>query len=57
MSVNGGLSVTTKTFHGKTGYQEVEVDNHGRIVRLLAEDVPPSRAEHSPDAGSPFTKH
>jgi penicillin-binding protein 2 len=21
--------------HGKTGYQEVEVDNHGRIVRLL----------------------
>ncbi|HFZ8993097.1 TPA: penicillin-binding protein 2 [Citrobacter freundii] len=26
--------------HGKTGYQEVEVDNHGRIVRLL-KDVPP----------------
>ncbi|AIR84985.1 penicillin-binding protein 2 [Pantoea rwandensis] len=26
--------------HGKTGYQEVEVDNHGRIVRVLKE-VPP----------------
>ena len=26
--------------HGKTGYQEVEVDNHGRIVRLI-KDVPP----------------
>ncbi|POT59359.1 penicillin-binding protein 2 [Citrobacter amalonaticus] len=26
--------------HGKTGYQEVEVDNHGRIIRLL-KDVPP----------------
>lgn len=26
--------------HGRTGYQEVEVDNHGRIVRLLKE-VPP----------------
>ncbi|WP_312242863.1 penicillin-binding protein 2 [Pantoea sp.] len=26
--------------HGKTGYQEVEVDNHGRIIRVLKE-VPP----------------
>lgn len=26
--------------HGKPGYQEVEVDNHGRIVRVLKE-VPP----------------
>ncbi|VDR27367.1 Peptidoglycan synthase FtsI precursor [Raoultella terrigena] len=26
--------------HGTTGYQEVEVDNHGRVVRLLKE-VPP----------------
>lgn len=26
--------------HGKTGYREVEVDNHGRIVRLL-KNVPP----------------
>ncbi len=26
--------------HGKTGYQEVEVDNHGRIVRVL-KMVPP----------------
>ncbi|WP_313374193.1 penicillin-binding protein 2 [Pantoea sp. CTOTU50773] len=26
--------------HGKTGYQKVEVDNHGRIVRVLKE-VPP----------------
>lgn len=29
-----------KTLHGATGYQEVEVDNHGRVVRLLKE-VPP----------------
>jgi len=26
--------------HGKTGYQEVEVDNHGRVIRVL-KDVPP----------------
>ncbi|PLR36689.1 penicillin-binding protein 2 [Chimaeribacter arupi] len=26
--------------HGKTGYQEVEVDNHGRVVRLLKEQPP-----------------
>lgn len=26
--------------HGKTGYQEVEVDNHGRVIRVLKE-VPP----------------
>ncbi|MGC0902735.1 penicillin-binding protein 2, partial [Pantoea agglomerans] len=26
--------------HGTPGYQEVEVDNHGRIVRVLNE-VPP----------------
>ncbi|WP_428944178.1 penicillin-binding protein 2 [Pantoea sp. FN060301] len=26
--------------HGKTGYREVEVDNHGRVVRVLKE-VPP----------------
>jgi penicillin-binding protein 2 len=26
--------------HGKTGYQEVEVDNHGRIIRLLKEQPP-----------------
>ncbi|WP_226571567.1 penicillin-binding protein 2 [Mangrovibacter yixingensis] len=26
--------------HGKTGYQEVEVDNHGRIVRVLKQ-IPP----------------
>lgn len=26
--------------HGKTGYQEVEVDNHGRAIRVLKE-VPP----------------
>ncbi len=42
--------------HGKTGYQEVEVDNHGRIVRLL-KDVPPiAGKKYSPDAGSPFTR-
>lgn len=29
-----------KALHGTTGYQEVEVDNHGRVVRLLKE-VPP----------------
>lgn len=29
-----------KELHGMTGYQEVEVDNHGRVVRLLKE-VPP----------------
>ncbi len=29
-----------KELHGTTGYQEVEVDNHGRVVRLLKE-VPP----------------
>lgn len=26
--------------HGQTGYQEVEVDNHGRIVRVLSEQPP-----------------
>ncbi|MFI8416294.1 penicillin-binding protein 2 [Serratia sp. NPDC078593] len=26
--------------HGSTGYQEVEVDNHGRIIRLLKEQPP-----------------
>ncbi|EOS95800.1 penicillin-binding protein 2 [Erwinia tracheiphila] len=26
--------------HGKTGYQEVEVDNHGRVIRVLKE-MPP----------------
>lgn len=26
--------------HGKTGYQEVEVDNHGRIIRVLNEVAP-----------------
>lgn len=26
--------------HGKTGYQEVEVDNHGRIVRVIKQ-IPP----------------
>ncbi len=26
-----------KALHGTTGYQEVEVDNHGRVVRLLKE--------------------
>lgn len=26
--------------HGKTGYREVEVDNHGRVVRLLKEQPP-----------------
>ncbi|HEI8864979.1 TPA: penicillin-binding protein 2 [Serratia odorifera] len=26
--------------HGTTGYQEVEVDNHGRIIRLLKEQPP-----------------
>lgn len=26
--------------HGKPGYQEVEVDNHGRIVRVLKEVLP-----------------
>ncbi len=29
-----------KALHGTTGYREVEVDNHGRVVRLLKE-VPP----------------
>ncbi|SFN06395.1 penicillin-binding protein 2 [Izhakiella capsodis] len=29
-----------KLLHGQTGYQEVEVDNHGRIVRVLKK-VPP----------------
>ncbi|QIP94407.1 Cell division protein FtsI [Serratia fonticola] len=29
-----------KELHGTTGYQEVEVDNHGRIVRLLKEQPP-----------------
>ncbi|WP_380693889.1 penicillin-binding protein 2 [Serratia marcescens] len=26
--------------HGTTGYQEVEVDNHGRVIRLLKEQPP-----------------
>ncbi|WP_084689007.1 penicillin-binding protein 2 [Tatumella saanichensis] len=26
--------------HGQTGYQEVEVDNHGRVVRVLSEQPP-----------------
>ncbi|MFZ4834475.1 penicillin-binding protein 2 [Rouxiella sp. Mn2063] len=26
--------------HGRTGYQEVEVDNHGHVVRLLTETPP-----------------
>ncbi|TSB27865.1 penicillin-binding protein 2 [Serratia marcescens] len=26
--------------HGTTGYQEVEVDNHGRVIRLLKEPPP-----------------
>ncbi|QPT11320.1 penicillin-binding protein 2 [Serratia rubidaea] len=29
-----------KALHGVTGYREVEVDNHGRIVRLLKEQPP-----------------
>ncbi|EGJ6728077.1 TPA: penicillin-binding protein 2 [Salmonella enterica subsp. enterica serovar Wedding] len=29
-----------KILHGQTGYQEVEVDSHGRIVRLLKETPP-----------------
>ncbi len=29
-----------KALHGTTGYQEVEVDNHGRVVRLLKEAPP-----------------
>ena len=40
-SVSKVLSAITKTnCMEKTGYQEVEVDNHGRIVRLI-KDVPP----------------
>lgn len=31
--------------HGKTGYQEVEVDNHGRIIRVLNE-VPPTAGKN-----------
>lgn len=33
-----------KALHGTTGYQEVEVDNHGRIVRTL-KVVPPQAGE------------
>ncbi|MDR3434934.1 MAG: penicillin-binding protein 2 [Rouxiella aceris] len=29
-----------KALHGRTGYQEVEVDNHGHVVRLLTETPP-----------------
>ncbi|WP_459176310.1 penicillin-binding protein 2 [Ewingella americana] len=31
--------------HGRTGYQEVEVDNHGHVVRLLRE-VPPQAGQN-----------
>ncbi|WP_199014088.1 penicillin-binding protein 2 [Shimwellia pseudoproteus] len=34
-----------KELHGTTGYQEVEVDNHGRIVRMLKE-VPPQAGKN-----------
>ncbi len=36
----GSRGYYEKALHGTTGYQEVEVDNHGRVVRLLKE-VPP----------------
>ncbi len=34
-----------KELHGRTGYQEVEVDNHGHVVRLLTE-TPPQAGEN-----------
>jgi penicillin-binding protein 2 len=34
-----------KELHGRTGYQEVEVDNHGHVVRLLKE-VPPQAGDN-----------
>ena len=40
ISVSRASRAIMKSAHGTTGYQEVEVDNHGRVVRLLKE-VPP----------------
>ncbi len=38
--------------HGQTGYEEVEVNNRGRVIRQLKRSPTADRTRYLPDAGS-----